>query len=240
MSKSVVIIGASGHGKVIADIIIKCGDSIVGYLDDNEGLGESFNGYPVLGKIEKFVDYVQYPFVVAIGHAGIRERIVNEMNEAGSICWYTAIHPTAVIAKKGVAIGEGTVVMATAVINPGARIGKHCIINTAAVVEHDNIIEDFAHISVGAKLAGTVTVGKASWIGIGAVISNNISICSDCVLGAGAVVVKDIKERGIYMGVPAKNVKTINIKPKTELGGGRATIIDEKGKAAHWIRGCAA
>lgn len=208
MNKSVVIIGASGHGKVIADIIIKCGDSIVGYLDDNEELGESFNGYPMLGKIERFVDYVQYSFVVAIGQAGIRERIVNEMNEACDICWYTAIHPTAVIAEKGIVIGEGTVVMASAVINPGTRIGRHCIINTASVVEHDNVIDDFAHISVGAKLAGTVTVGKASWIGIGSVISNNISICSDCVIGAGAVVVHDIKDAGTYIGVPAKKIYT--------------------------------
>ena len=105
-----------------------------------------------------------------------------------------------------VEIGQGTVVMANAVINAGARIGAHCIINTSAVVEHDNRIADFVHISVGAKLAGTVSVGKRSWVGIAACVSNNIHICDDCMIGAGAVVIKDIEESGTYVGVPVKKI----------------------------------
>lgn len=201
MNKSVVIIGAGGHGKVIADIVLNSGDLVIGFLDD--GCNEkSVCGFPVIGRIS---DYVKYKdncmFVVAIGNAKIREKIVSELPDVN---WYTAIHPTAVISKISTSIGQGTVIMANAVVNPGASIGKHCIINTGAVVEHDNIIEDYVHVSVGAKIAGTVHIGKRTWIGIGATIINNVDIGDDCVIGAGAVVVRNINIKGIYIGIPAE------------------------------------
>lgn len=200
MVQSVVIIGASGHGKVVADIIIKSGDFVVGFLDDNPELPNEFAGFPVLGTTNQYVQYRDKKFVVAIGNARIREKIVKKLD---GVLWYTAIHSTAVISGMDTMIGEGTVVMANAVVNAGARIGKHCIINTGAIVEHDNQLEDYVHVSVGARLAGTVSVGKSTWIGIGASISNNLSICGDCMIGAGAVVVKDIEKTGTYVGVPA-------------------------------------
>lgn len=201
--REIIIIGASGHGKVIADVIEKAGDRAAGYLDDNEALGDTFYGLPVFGTVDRYAQYMQYEFIVAIGNAAVRERIVNKL---AGVKWYTAIHPAAVIAKRGVAIGEGSVIMANAVINAGADIGRHCIINTSAVVEHDNKLEDYVHVSVGAKLAGTVHIGKSTWIGIGAVVSNNLSICADCMIGAGCVVVKNIKQSGTYVGVPAGRV----------------------------------
>lgn len=200
--KSVVIIGASGHGKVIADIVLKSGDRIIGFLDDNPLLEGTFIGFPLLGTVEKYTSYLKdAEFVIAIGDASTRENIAKKLN---GVKWYTAIHPTAVISKIDVTIDEGTVVMANAVINSGSKIGKHCIINSSAVVEHDNWIEDYVHISVGAKLAGTVHVGKSTWIGVGASVSNNVEICAECMIGAGAVVVKDIKEAGTYVGVPVR------------------------------------
>lgn len=201
MNQSVVIIGASGHGKVVADIIERSGDCVVGFLDDNTSLSEKFVGFPVLGKIDDYKKYKDVKFVVAIGNAVIREKIVNKLND---VIWYTAIHPAAVISSLDTEIREGAVIMANAVVNAGAVIGKHCIINTGAVVEHDNRLADYVHVSVGAKLAGTVSVGKSTWIGIGASVSNNLSICEGCMIGAGAVVVKDIDEAGTYVGVPAK------------------------------------
>lgn len=201
MNKSVVIIGAGGHGKVIADIVLNSGDLVIGFLDDscNE---KSICGFPILGKISDYVEYKDNcMFVVAIGNAKIREKIVSELPDVN---WYTAIHPTAVISKIKTNIGCGTVIMANAVVNPGASIGKHCIINTSAVVEHDNIIEDYVHVSVGAKIAGTVHIGKRTWIGIGATIINNVDIGDDCVIGAGAVVVRNINIKGIYIGIPAE------------------------------------
>lgn len=200
MNKKVIIIGASGHGKVIADIVLKSGDTIRGFLDDFY-IDDDFLGFPVLGKSDSFRKYSDCYFVVAIGNAKIREKIVNSLE---GMKFYTAIHPTAIISSIGVHIGEGTVIMANAVINSCATIGKHCIINTSAVVEHDNLIEDFVHVSVGAQLAGTVQVGRMTWIGIGSTVKNNISICRNCMIGAGAVVVNDIKEEGTYVGVPAR------------------------------------
>lgn len=201
MNQSVIIIGASGHGKVVADIVIENGDEVLGFLDDNPNLPKKFVGFPILGVINEYKKYSDAKFIVAIGNAAIREKIANKLE---NVAWYMAIHPTAVISKLDTVIGEGTVVMANAVVNPGARIGRHCIINTGAIVEHDNRLEDYVHVSVGAKLAGTVSVGKSTWIGIGASVRNNLEICANCMIGAGAIVVKDIKEAGTYVGVPAR------------------------------------
>ena len=205
MSKNtgIIIIGASGHGKEIADIILKSGDSIYGYLDDDKALGNEFNGFPILGVLSDFRKYMDYLFVIGIGNALIRERVADNMLEA---TWYTAIDPNAIVSDNAT-IGSGSVVMPGAIINAGATIGKHCIINTGAIVEHDNKIDDYVHVSVGACLAGTVHIGKRSWIGVGSAVSNNISICDDCMIGAGAVVVKDISEAGTYVGVPAYKIK---------------------------------
>ena len=200
--RDVIIIGAGGHARVIADIVRCRGDRVLGFLDDfaQEGIGE----IPVLGVVKSYVNYPGACFIVGIGNAAVRRKVAESME---GVAWYTAIHPAAVVSDMNVSIGPGTAVMAGAVINPGAAIGEHCILNTAAVVEHDNRIGDFAHISVGAKLAGTVTVGEDTWVGIGAVVSNNVSICGGCFIGAGAVVVKSITEPGTYVGVPARRMK---------------------------------
>ena len=204
MSKSVVIIGASGHGKVIADIIVNSGDKVLGFLDDADDVqGKKIIGFPVLGKIADFDNYRDCEFVIAIGNPYIRERIANEL----PVKWYTAIHPTAVISSLDVEIGEGTVIMANAVVNPSARIGKHCIINTGAIVEHDNILEDYVHLSPNVTLAGIVKVGKSTHIGAGSCTKQVLNIASDCIIGAGSVIVKDITESGTYVGVPARKIK---------------------------------
>ena len=220
MNQSVIIIGASGHGKVVADIIKKSGDFVTGFLDDNPNLADKFMEFPVLGIIDQYFRYQDKKFVVAIGNAKVREKIVNKLKD---VSWYTAIHPTAVISDMDTVVGEGTVIMANAVINAGAKIGKHCIINTGAIVEHDNQLEDYVHISVGAKLAGTVSVGKSTWIGIGASVSNNLEICADCMIGAGAVIVKNIEEAGTYVGVPAERrveMKKNTIEYTLKISGG--------------------
>ena len=201
MNKDVIIIGASGHGEVVADLVLKSNDKLIGFLDDNEKLKE-FAGYPVLGKTSEYIQYLNAYFVIAIGNPQIRERFAKEMTD--KVKWYTGIHPSAQLSSMNVSIGSGTVIMANVVINSNSSIGEHCIINSSAVVEHDNKIHDFAHISVGAKLGGTVEVGKLTWIGIGATVNNNINICDNCMIGAGAVVVSDITEKGVYIGVPAK------------------------------------
>ena len=203
MRESVIIIGTGGHSKVVTDIVLRAGDRVLGFLDDNPS-GTSFMGFPVLGVTDDFRRCGNARFVIAVGNAAARERLAEKLGDARL---YTAIHPQAVISPLETQIGEGTVIMANAVVNPGAKIGRHCIINTAAVIEHDNCIGDFTHISVGVRLAGTVTVGRSVWIGIGAAVSNNLSVCNSCVIGAGAVVVRDITEPGTYVGVPAARIR---------------------------------
>ena len=202
MSDKVILVGAGGHAKVIADIVLKSGDQLLGFLDDDPT--KTFVlGYPVLGRIEDWEKFSkEAKFLLAIGNNHVREALAETLK----VDWYIAIHPSAQIGID-VVIGEGNAVMANAVINPGARIGKHCIVNTAAVVEHDNQIEDYVHVSVGARLGGTVQIGRASWIGIGAAVKNNVTICGDCLVGAGAGVVKDLFEPGEYVGVPVKKVR---------------------------------
>ena len=150
MRKKVVIIGAGGHAKVIADIIEKSGDEIVGFLDDNKEIGTTIiNEYKVIGDLNNrftmAVTKENLEFIIAIGDNKKREEISHSPN----LKFYTAIHPSAQIGLD-VEIQEGTVIMANACINSSAKIGKHCIINTGAIIEHDNIIEDFVHISPNA------------------------------------------------------------------------------------------
>lgn len=202
MSKEVIVIGAGGHGKVIADIIIKSGDRVIGFLDD--GCTEkNILGYPILGKTEDCLKYKDKEFFIAIGNNAVRKKISEKYN---MLKFYTAIHPSAVIAMD-VEIGEGSCVMAGVVINTSARIGKHCIINSGSVVEHDNKLADFVHLSPGAVLCGTVSVGECTHIGGGATVKNNTNISGDTVIGVGAAVVKDIDISGVYCGVPARIVK---------------------------------
>lgn len=200
--KQLIIIGASGHGKVVADIARQTGHDDIRFLDDNTDL-KCCGGYPVVGKSGDFADF-NCDFFVAIGNPVVRQRISERLEEAGKRI-AILIHPRAIIAEN-VSIGIGSVVVAGAVINPYATVGKGCIVNTCASVDHDCKVGDYVHIAVGSHLCGTVFVGNGTWIGAGATVSNNVSICSDCMIGAGAVVIKNIEQPGTYVGVPAKRV----------------------------------
>lgn len=200
MNKKLIIIGAGGHGRVIADIASKCNYSEILFLDDHAVTNEKVF---VVGKTNDYMQFKkQGEFIIAIGNNLIREKIFNQLFE-NDICMATLIHPDAVVGND-VVIASGTVVMAGAVINSGTTIGKGCIINTCSSVDHDCKISDFCHISVGSHLAGTVKVGERTFIGAGATVINNVDICNDCMIGAGAVVVKNIEKSGTYVGVPAK------------------------------------
>lgn len=203
MEKMLVIIGASGHGKVVADIARKNGYKRIVFLDDNTDI-EECGGYAVVGTSGDYINY-DCDMFVAIGNAYIRERIASEIYCAGKNV-PVLIHPNAVIGER-VNLGYGTVIMAGAVINSDTNLGNGCIVNTCASVDHDCNLGNYVHISVGTHVAGTVNVGNRTWIGIGAVVSNNLCIDNDCMIGAGAVVVKDIVEPGTYVGVPVKRIK---------------------------------
>ena len=195
--KKLVIIGASGHGKVVADIGINNGYNEIVFLDDNETV-KACGDYPVIGKSGK-IQEINGDVIIAIGNPVMRKSIQESIKEERLT---VLIHPNAVVAANAM-VGKGTVIMAGAVINPDSEIGKGCIINTCASVDHDCKLGDYVHVAVGAHLAGHVNIGDETWIGAGATVSNDIQICGGCMVGAGAVVVKDIEKAGTYVGVPA-------------------------------------
>lgn len=217
MNKNIVIIGAGGHAKVIADIIDKSKDIVVGFLDDNKTKGDIIvkeKQYRVIGRIDECkkiqLENPEMEFVIAIGNNKVRKQIAERYK---NLKFYTAIHPSSQIALD-VEIGKDTVIMANTIINTSAKIGKHCIINTGAIIEHDNIIGDYVHISPNATLCGTVEIGGLTHVGAGATVRNNVSICNSCIVGAGSVVVKKISEPSTYIGIPARKMIKRELKRK--------------------------
>ena len=205
LRERLIIIGASGHGKVVADIALKMNKwKEIAFLDDDEQL-KSALGFDVIGKSQDVINYIDNSdIVVGIGKNEIRQKIQSEIEGMGA-CIPVLIHPNAVIAEE-VEFGAGAVVMAGVVINCSTSIGKGCIINTSASVDHDNVIEDFVHVSPGVRLAGTVNVGYKTWIGMGSLITNNVSIISNSIVGAGSIVLKNINESGKYVGSPVRKI----------------------------------
>ena len=190
------LFGASGHAKVIMDILTASGQEIDALIDDNEKVNE-LNGYKVMHGVTD-----ASPIIVSIGVNAIRKKIVEKLTgEFG-----TAIHPSAIVSPSA-KIGEGTVVMAGAIINSDAVIGKHCIINTGASVDHECVVGDYCHIAPHATLCGQVHVDEGSMVGVGACVIPCKNIGSWCTIGAGAAVVKDIPDGATAVGVPAKVIK---------------------------------
>ncbi|MBW2040300.1 MAG: acetyltransferase [Deltaproteobacteria bacterium] len=205
----VLIYGASGHGKVIIDIIEKEGKhKIAGLIDDNPQMqGKDFCGYPVIGGFEVLKEDVHhsYRLILAVGDNRSRKRLWEMVKPLG-YGLIRAVHPSAQIGQD-VFIGSGTVIMANVAINPGARIGENVIVNTGATVDHDCIIGDYAHISPGTHLAGNVRVGELTHIGIGAIVISNVKIGKGSIIGAGTVVIEDIPNDVKAVGIPAKAIK---------------------------------
>lgn len=200
MANPVVLIGAGGHAKVIANILKLQRRTILGFLDDD--LGATCCNLPRLGRVkdaEKFSNKAE--FIISIGANHTRQRVAE--TEGIHLCFTTAVHPDAVIAED-VSLAQGSVVMAGVVINSGTKVGRHCIVNTSSSIDHDCVLEDYVHISPGAVVAGTVYIGAGTWLGAGSVIINNLNICSSVIVGAGGVVTKNILEPGTYVGLPVK------------------------------------
>lgn len=185
-----VLYGASGHAKVIMDILNACGIEISEIYDDNKSL-TMLHDVKVTQPKE-----TEEELIVSIGDNKIRKQIVekNLTNKYG-----IAIHPTAIVSPYAT-IGEGSVVMQGAIIQAGAKIGKHCIINTGATIDHDCIVGDFAHISPNATLCGNVTIGEGTQIGVGSAIIPGITIGAWSLICAGSVVTKNFPDNCIAAG----------------------------------------
>ena len=188
--------GASGHAKVIMDILEANQIRIDGLIDDNPEVKELL-GYPVFHQRNDLS-----PLIISIGNNQIRRKIAEKLD----VEFGTAIHPSAVVAPSA-KIGEGTVIMPGAVINADAVIGKHCIINTGSTIDHECVIEDYCHIAPGVNISGCTTVGEGTWVGVGSCVIQCLHIGKNCMIGAGSVVVKDIPDSVVAFGNPCRVIK---------------------------------
>lgn len=200
MENSITLYGASGHGKVIIDIMNSAEIKIKAVIDDNPK-SESILGIPIT-KTSDFDMSFLGKTIISIGNNKVRKKLSKSLNAN----FVKAIHPSATISPN-TSIGEGTVVMARVAINPDVIIGKHCIINTNATIEHDALIADFVHICPGVSLAGNVTIDEGTQVGIGATVIQGVSIGKWVTIGAGAVVLKDIPDYAVVVGNPGKIIK---------------------------------
>ena len=202
----VLILGSGGHAKVVADIVLNAGHSVTGFLDDDQELvGRRVLGIPILGPIHTYDVHSADRLVLGIGSNRVRRSIVEQLGDAARHLWISAIHPRATVAAT-VSIGNGTVVMAGAVINPDTAVGSHSIINTGATVDHDCDVADFVHVAPGCHVAGGVKVGEGSLLGVGSSVTPNRTIGTWATVGAGAVVIENVPSGETVVGVPARRL----------------------------------
>jgi sugar O-acyltransferase (sialic acid O-acetyltransferase NeuD family) len=223
----VVILGAGGHGEVVADMIAagaRIADAMVellGFLDDDPRLaGVEIGGAPVLGNLAGAERVAADAFVVAIGNNDARARITDALVAAGRRV-VSIEHPRAVVSQR-TTIGNGTMVSAGAVVITGARIGRGVILNTGCTVDHHTRVGDYAHIAPGAHLGGEVTIGARTLVGIGATILPRCRVGAGCTVGAGAVVIADVPDGATAVGVPASLLKST--RPARQQG--RELMVD--------------
>jgi len=201
-----LIFGSGGHGKVILDILLKSGDDVLGFLDDDEKkFGQDIFGFKVLGGWSYLENNKDSAIVLGIGSNAIREKVFKKAKSL-EIDIASAIHPQAIIAKN-VSMGEGVVVMPGAVIGPDVTLEDGVVVNTSASVDHDCHLSRFCQIWPGAHLAGSVRVGEFSYVGTGASVIQNIKIGKNTMIGAGASVIKDIPDNVTCVGIPARIIR---------------------------------
>lgn len=191
------LFGASGHAKVIKEIIEAAGDT-VGCLYDDAPHCEYIDDRPVL-KASDFI--VEGPLIISIGSNRVRKLI----SEKYQLLYAKAIHPLAIVSPSA-KIGDGTVVMQGAIIQSDTRIGRHCIINSGASIDHECVIADYVHISPHSTLCGNVHIGEGSWIGAGSTVIPGVKIGKWCIIGAGSVVINDIPDNTTAVGNPCKRI----------------------------------
>lgn len=206
----IVIIGAGGHGREVADVLRErrqAGDSveIVGFVDDDLSLsGRSVDDIPVLGDFSWFknVDAATIRVVVAVGRPELTRRLAERASREG-LSFTNAVSPDAFISTRA-KLGIGVIVFPKAVVQADVSIEDHVTLNVGVTVSHDTRIERYASVNPGAHLAGNVRAGEGSYIGMGASIIHGRQIGAWTTVGAGAVVIEDLPARVTAVGVPAR------------------------------------
>lgn len=215
--KRLAILGASGHGKVAADIALQSGWEDVVFFDDDFENKRTLENWPVVGNTQDLLsNTTDYSGVfVAIGNSKIRyTKIIQLLDCEATIT--SLIHPKAIVSPYA-SLADGIMVVGGAVVNAFSRIGVAGIVNTGATVGHDCILAEAVHIAPGANVAGGVSIGRHSWIGVGSAVRQGIKIGAEVTVGAGAAVVNDIADGQTVVGVPAKALITRNAILKSPL-----------------------
>lgn len=198
------ILGAGGHGKVVADAAEQAGWQEILFFDDAWPSISSNGPWDVVGATKELIASISQfdGIVVGIGSCTIRQSKIKALHDAGAK-FVSVIHPQAVVSPYA-RIGVGCVVFAGAVVNVGAEIGAGSIVNTGATVDHDCRLSDSVHICPGVHLSGDVTIGERSWIGVGACVKQGVVIGHDAIVGAGAVVINPVSSGLTVAGCPAE------------------------------------
>jgi sugar O-acyltransferase (sialic acid O-acetyltransferase NeuD family) len=197
----IYLFGASGHAKVVIEILEQQKKVILGLLDANPAI-KSLLDYPVFQEIPRDASGNKSKMIICVGNNANRKRLADQYLAT----YETAIHPSANISVRS-SIGEGTVIMAAVSVNCNAVIGKHVILNTNSSVDHDCVLEDFVHISPNVALAGNVYVGLGSHIGMGGCVIQGTKIGKWATIGAGAVIIADVPDFAVVVGNPGKIIK---------------------------------
>jgi sugar O-acyltransferase (sialic acid O-acetyltransferase NeuD family) len=202
--KRLAILGASGHGKVVADAASLSGWGLISFFDDAWPQITEISVWKIEGSTSDLLNRLDEfdGVIIAIGNNSIRFQKFEEL-EKNTANLVSIIHPSAIVSSLST-ISSGCFVGAGAIINPDSSIGKACIINTNAVVEHDCEISDAVHISPSSALAGGVKVGDQSWIGLGSFVKQLVNIGSHVVVGMGSVVIRNVPENCTIVGSPAR------------------------------------
>lgn len=202
--RRLAILGASGHGKVAADIALQGGWDEVVFFDDRFDEKRRIERWPVVGDTQDLLSKVAdfQGLFVAIGNCGVRHSKFVQLRDSGASL-VSLIHPKAIVSPLAT-VSAGTMVVGGAVVNAFCRIGAAGIVNTGATVGHDCVLAEAVHVAPGANVAGDVTIGRESWIGLGSAVRQGVSIGTRVTVGAGAVVVGDVPDGQTVVGVPAK------------------------------------
>lgn len=230
--KKIVIIGASGHGGMILECLEKEGKyDMLGFLDSYKPKGSIYNDFEILGSEEDIPNLVEsenlYGGIIAIGNNWTRKKMVDKIRSIKpDFKFISVIHPSAIISKN-IPIGVGTIIMPGVIINANSVVGDFCIINTNSSLGHDGIMGDYSSISSGVAAGGNLRLGDFSAISLGANIIENITIGEHSIVGAGALVVKDIPEKVVVYGSPAKLVRYRNFQDPYLTGDASLPKLDE-------------